>query len=584
MSNSLFSIVLLTDATTVNLIIKSALDPEQFSVQIVKSSDPDFFEQIAEIKPDLVFLKTELSQANGIEVCDKIKQDKELKSTKVVFLSSNHNIREQAIQHRADRFIIIPFKRPDVEKVVEILTEKQKRILYVDDSDLFHKLVVPALKEEGYEVFEAWDGREGLEILDEEGAVDLILSDVEMPEMDGLAFCRNVRKSMVEDIPFVLVTSLGTEESVAQGFEAGADDYILKPIVLPELLSRVKRLLSANDADDVSRPERVLVVDDSEIIRNIIVKSLQTHGFAVDEAEHGIEALAKLRERKYHLLITDYEMPHLDGVELCLKLREKSSEFKNLPIIFATSRDSRTDLVKMSSIGIQAFVAKPFDADRIIAETERVLAESTLTIQKTQFNQFFQGSQVSRAVDPHTKEEYLSDDQYRTILSTGILGFPALCREMPSVELVAMLNRYFDRMAEILDSVDAMVDKYNEDRIFTSFGSQAEGAGRAIQAAQKMIEALPALNKKNGHQIKIQVGIHSGHVILGQLGAKPLGRRLTLIGENIQNCAAIKSLAGGNEIFLSKSTVDLVGDKVKVEAVDKKIQVGEKEEPLFRLV
>ena len=587
MSKQAYSIILLTDATTVNLVIKSALNPDKFNIQILKSSDANYFEQISEIKPDLIFLKTELSNANGIEICDRIKQSDTLKATKVVFLSSNHNIREQAIQHRADRFLILPFKRPDVEKVMEVLTDTRKSILYVDDSDLFHKLVVPALKGEGYEVFEAWDGREGLEILDEHGAVDLILSDVEMPEMDGLAFCQNVRKSMEEDIPFVLVTSLETEESVSKGFEAGADDYIVKPIVIPELLSRIKRLLSSASStlEEIKRPEKILVVEDSDVTRNVIVKALQTHGFSVDSAEHGIAALAKLNERKYHLLITDYEMPHLDGLGLCQKVREASSRFKNMPIIFATAHDSRSDLVKMSSLGIQAFVSKPFDADRIVAEAERVLAEINLKTQRLQFDQFFANTPVSRVVDTHTNEENISGDEFRTILYTGIMNFPELCRQMPSLDLVAMLNRYFDGMAEVLESFDSMVDKYNEDRIFASFGNQAEGASRAIKAAKAMVKALTLLNKYNTQPISIQVGIHSGHVILGKLGAHPLGRRFTLVGENIQNSYKIKNLAGANEILLSKSTLDLLGDKVNTVKLAETIAIGSKggQEEIFRL-
>jgi CheY-like chemotaxis protein len=586
MSQQNHTIALLTDTPMINQVIKSALDPDLFSVQIIQSSDADFFDQIAEIKPDLIFVKTELKQANGIEVCDRIKQDDALKSTKVVFISSNNNIREQAIQHRADRFLKIPFKRPDVETITAILTERQKTILYVDDSDLFHQVVTPALKDAGYRVVEAWDGREALEVLDNEGVgvVDLILSDVEMPEMDGLVLCQNIRKNSNEDIPFILVSSLETEEAVSRGFEVGADDYIVKPIVVPELLSRIQRLLSTTQ-EDVSRPERILVVDDAEIIRNLIVKSLQSHGFTVDEAEHGIEALAKIKEHKYQLLITDYEMPHMDGVELCLKLRDEKSEFNQLPIIFATSRDSKTDTVKINSIGIQAFVAKPFGADRIVAETERVLAEINLEIQRRQFDQFFHNAEVSHELDPYTNEENISGDQFRTILYAGILNFAELCREIPSSELVAMLNRYFDSMAMVLEPFDTMIDKFNEDRIFTSFGHQDRGAKRAVEAAKAMIAAVAELNKKNKNKINIQVGIHSGHVILGRLGAKPLGRRLTLVGENVNNCYLLKNIAGADEVILSQSTVDLLGSAVKTISLDKSISMGEKGKPeaVYRL-
>ncbi len=586
MAKQTISVALLTDTTMINKIIKSALDPELYDVTTFKSADDGFYDQIVAAAPDLIFIKTELNQANGIEVCDKIKQDDALKATKVVFLSSNHNIREQAIQHRADRFLILPFKPKDVEVLAEGLVERQKTILYVDDSDLFHQLVTPALKEAGFRVVEAWDGREGIEVLDEEGpgGIDLILSDVEMPEMDGLAFCQNVRKTSEEDIPFILASSLETEEAVSRGFEVGADDYIVKPIVIPELLSRIQRLLSCGQ-EEVSRNERILVVDDSEIVRNVIVKSLQAHGFTIDEAGHGVEAMAKLSSNRYHLMITDYEMPHMNGVDLCLKVREDKGALGKIPIIFATSRDSKTDIVKISSIGIQAFVAKPFDADRIVAETERVLAEINLETQRRHYNQFFHNAEVSRQVDSVTNEENISGDQFRTILYAGINGFQELCRNIPSAEMVAMLNRYFDCMADVLEPFDALIDKFNEDRIFTSFGNQEDGAKRAVDAAKAMIQAVAGLNKKNKTKIAIQIGIHSGHVILGKLGAKPLGRRFTLIGENINNAHLLKNMAKANEIVISQSTSDLLGDKIKATALNKNIKIGEKgrTEDVYRL-
>ncbi|HIJ82935.1 MAG: adenylate/guanylate cyclase [Magnetococcales bacterium] len=562
-ASALLTTVILTDSTTINFIIKSALDLDKFDVHILKSADPDFFAEILRLKPRLVFIRTELSHAKGIDVCDLVKNSPLLKETSVIFLSSNHDIREIAIEHRADRFLKVPFQPQDVRDVTAHFTARLATILYVDDSDMFHKVVVPALKDEGYRVLEAWDGREALDIIDRrEEPIHLILSDVEMPEVDGLALCQNVRNSLTEDIPFVLLTSLGTEEAISRGFAAGADDYIIKPVVIPELLTRVKRLLTPNATSEMARPERILVVDDSEVIRNMIGKALRTHGFEVEEAEHGLAALNKISQRKYHLMVTDYEMPQMDGVELCLNLRKIENTFNRMPIIFATSRTGRTDLVKMRSIGIQAFVAKPFNSDRIVAEVERVLAEARLETKRTVLSHYFEHGKIPRLADAHSGEETIADDQFRMILYAGIANFAQLARSMNSLELVALINHYFDCMAQVMARHDASPEKFVEDRFFTSFGCHDDGGLRAVSTAVDMLEAVQGLNGKTGHEIKIRMGLHAGHVIVGNIGPQPHDRSLTLLGENLRIARSLKNAAKENEILLSDTALKIVKEVV----------------------
>ncbi|PSL17980.1 PP2C family protein-serine/threonine phosphatase [Shimia abyssi] len=114
-----------------------------------------------------------------------------------------------------------------------------QRVLLVDDSRVQRRILSVSLKRDGYEVIEASSGQEALEICQSE-LPDLILSDWVMPEMDGLEFCREFRKLPDDKYGyFILLTSKSEKADVAQGYDAGADDFLTKPVNAYELRSRI---------------------------------------------------------------------------------------------------------------------------------------------------------------------------------------------------------------------------------------------------------------------------------------------------------------------------------------------------------
>lgn len=120
------------------------------------------------------------------------------------------------------------------------------RALIVDDSSVMRKIVERALRQAGMEslvVHEAGSGSEGLELL-KTRKVDLILSDINMPSMDGLEFLRQIRKqNLAPGIPVVMITTESSEEHVRQAIQAGAQAYIRKPFTADQVKERVVTLL-----------------------------------------------------------------------------------------------------------------------------------------------------------------------------------------------------------------------------------------------------------------------------------------------------------------------------------------------------
>ncbi len=117
------------------------------------------------------------------------------------------------------------------------------RILVVDDEEKIRAIIRKYAEFDGYEVVEAHDGMEAIEICKKED-FDLIILDVMMPELDGFSACREIKK--FKDIPVIMLSARGEEYDKIHGFELGIDDYVVKPFSPRELIMRAKVVISRN--------------------------------------------------------------------------------------------------------------------------------------------------------------------------------------------------------------------------------------------------------------------------------------------------------------------------------------------------
>lgn len=122
------------------------------------------------------------------------------------------------------------------ERVVDL-----NKVLVIDDDGYIRELICTVLKNDGFSVLEAGNGRDALKKLREE-KVDLCVLDIMMPEMDGYEFCIQARR-YYEDMPILMLTAKSELSQKVKGFELGADDYLTKPFEVDELLVRIKALL-----------------------------------------------------------------------------------------------------------------------------------------------------------------------------------------------------------------------------------------------------------------------------------------------------------------------------------------------------
>lgn len=147
-----------------------------------------------------------------------------------------------------------------------------EKILIADDEQLMRQLVIDFLKPEGYEILEASDGKEALDIYDREHP-DLILLDVMMPGYDGWTVCREIRREST--VPIMMLTAKGEEIDQLFAYDLGADEYITKPFSPKILVAKIKALLrrsqneqETHEADDgvaIDRDARQVVIDGKNV-------------------------------------------------------------------------------------------------------------------------------------------------------------------------------------------------------------------------------------------------------------------------------------------------------------------------------
>lgn len=151
------------------------------------------------------------------------------------------------------------------------------KIVAVDDDAAILELIKINLELQGHEVLTAPDGIKGFALVQQELPA-LVILDVMMPEVDGYTVCQRIRKNReTESTPVLMLTALGVVEDKVKGFDVGADDYLVKPFEIPELLVRVRALLRRSAAVPTSVSPDILSVGDMTLIPENLEVRLKEH-------------------------------------------------------------------------------------------------------------------------------------------------------------------------------------------------------------------------------------------------------------------------------------------------------------------
>ncbi len=268
------------------------------------------------------------------------------------------------------------------------------RVLVVDDILSNVKLLEAKLTTEYFEVVTAFSGPEALAKI-EESPPDIVLLDVMMPGMDGFEVCRRIKANPVTaHIPVVMVTALDQPSDRVAGLDAGADDFLTKPVDDAALFARVRSLVRlkmmtdelrlreatgesmglvdpASTLTDANIAGRILIIEDRPESVAWFEAALQPNNVvsAVDTFE---EALVRVRGGDYDLVVVSLGMRGFDGLRLCSQLRSLP-EGRNVPILVVVSEGDRRKLNQALEMGVNDYLTRPVDKNELVARVRTQL-------------------------------------------------------------------------------------------------------------------------------------------------------------------------------------------------------------------
>ncbi len=561
------NIVIVSDEPVLAALARRPLEPLGHTVTAV-SSIAELEARMTELVPRACLLPRRLPDRSLADAVAMLRAGAEPAAAIVLGLTTTD--RRIAREVDADGFLLVPFSDAEVLDVFGTTTRAKRLIVLADDSPLIHRHTVPILEDDGYEVVSAYDGEEAIALARAQRP-DLVITDVEMPKLDGYGVCKALKSDPgMAHVPVLICSSLGQATDLERGFDAGADDYLVKPVIPEELSTRVRALVQGSLP--ASR-ERVLVVDDSPAQRHYVADCLARQGFVVTTAENGKIALEKAQQQRPALVVSDYEMPVMTGFELVHALR-RDPELRQIPVIMLTARDSKRDMAQMRAAGASAYLVKPFSQDKCLALVERTLAERRLMAYKEASSLFISEGARAAAEDRALRGETLAfraDQRNVSVMFSDLVGFTPMSVNLTPNELITLLNDYFDVMCPIVKQHNGDIDKFIGDAIMAIYDEvrgQPAPAVRATRAALAMQAAMPAFNKGREINLVMRIGINTGPVVRGDLGSRVVRRDYTVIGDTVNQANRYEAKCPPGAVLVSASTRAVLGDRAKVRELE----------------
>jgi two-component system, cell cycle response regulator len=333
------------------------------------------------------------------------------------------------------------------------------RVLVVDDILANVRLLEAKLTAEYFDVVTAMNGLDALEAI-QRTKPDIILLDVMMPGIDGIEVCKRIKAdAATQHIPVVMVTALDQPEDRIRGLEAGADDFLTKPVNDISLFCRIKSLVRlkmltdelrvrspdgktvgmiASDVRDSDTNGRVLLVEPKDASAERILASfdtthrvvrVKTHQAAIEAVQDGVNP--------FELVVISFDAEHYDGLRLCSQLKSMDAT-RQTPILVIVEADNQQSLLRALDMGVNDYLMRPVDRQELKARvstqvrryryTERLRASVKASIEMA-ITDSLTGLYNRRYLETHLNhliEHYINRGKALSIVTVDVDFFKAI--------------------------------------------------------------------------------------------------------------------------------------------------------------
>ena len=253
-----------------------------------------------------------------------------------------------------------------------------KRVLIVDDNATNRRILTRQTEKWGMITRDTEHPREAIRWIQEGERFDLVITDVHMPELDGLMFTREVRKLQDEKaLPIILLTSLGRRELGAEELNFAA--YLTKPLkpsalydalagIFAQALAapRPEPVKTAMDAEMAKQhPLRILLAEDNAVNQKLALRILERLGYRADVASNGLEAVESIERQTYDVVLMDVQMPDMDGLDATRTIR-RLTQVTQPHIIAMTANAMEGDREMCIAAGMDDYVSKPVRVNELV--------------------------------------------------------------------------------------------------------------------------------------------------------------------------------------------------------------------------
>ena len=331
---------------------------------------------------------------------------------------------------------------------------------------------------------------------------------------------------------------------------------------------------------DLLQSARLLVVDDSKLMRMGISRSLRQLGVEhIELASNGREALQRISQEAFDLMLLDVEMPEMTGLEVLADMQNKP-ELRGFPVIVISGGQDIEDVVRCIEMGAEDYLPKSFSPvllkARLTTSIEKKRLRDLETMRRQQLLQE-QGKTENLLLNilPRSVSQRLKSGENRiadahqdvSVLFADLVGFTELSNGMSAARL-------FDMLDEIFSSFDAIVSQAGVEKIKTIGDCymlvggvpepREDHAEAVVNVAFAMLAAIESFNNKHGTHLHIRVGVNSGPVVAGVIGMHKF--TYDLWGNTVNIASRMESTGTKGRIHISPSTAERLDNHFVLEA------------------
>ena len=338
--------------------------------------------------------------------------------------------------------------------------------------------------------------------------------------------------------------------------------------------------------------KKILIVDDEPFNLDLLEQELADYEYAIERAGDGVEALEKTRSFEPDVILLDYMMPRMNGLEVVKHLRA-TPEHKGIPVILLTAKATQEDKVAGLDAGADDYVTKPFDSFELLArvrammrlkEMHDTLTEWNRTLGETvkkQVSELERMARLKRYLSPQIAETILGqdDDLFRThrreitIVFLDLRGFTAFSDSAEPEEVMEFLRHYHAEMGKLVFKFAGTLERFMGDGIVIIFNDPIpceDHPQHATLMALEMRDRVKELRDawlKKGYDLDLGVGIAAGYATLGTMGFE--GRMDYGTVGNLPNLAArLCAEAKGGQILTDQKTMSRLENAFEAEAIE----------------